>query len=99
MGIKKFLKKESEEAEERILVKMYQQFIDEQLTPAYYKRWKMDPVTFCIINKIPFDVGNVIKYVMRFDEKNGRGDLEKAKRYIDLIIEDRYGDKQEDSNT
>jgi hypothetical protein len=31
--------------------------------------------------------GNVIKYVSRWKEKNGIKDLEKAKHYIDLLIE------------
>lgn len=33
-------------------------------------------------------IGNVIKYVMRYDAKNGREDLEKAKSYIDYLIEE-----------
>lgn len=60
-------------------------------TPNYYRRWKMDPVTFCVINNLPFTVGNVIKYVMRFDMKDGLEDLKKARRYIDIMIEDKYG--------
>jgi hypothetical protein len=31
--------------------------------------------------------GNVIKYVSRWRKKNGIADLEKAKHYIDLLIE------------
>ena len=30
-------------------------------------------------------VGNVIKYVSRYDKKNGVEDLEKAKKYIDFL--------------
>jgi len=33
-----------------------------------------------------FLVGNVIKYVARYDKKNGREDLDKAKVYIDYLI-------------
>ncbi len=32
-----------------------------------------------------FLVGNVIKYVSRYDMKNGIEDLEKAKKYIDML--------------
>ena len=35
-----------------------------------------------------FLVGNVIKYVSRYDRKNGREDLEKAKAYIGFLEED-----------
>ena len=38
-------------------------------------------------NQLPFAEGNVIKYIMRWRDKNGIQDLKKAKRYIDLIIE------------
>lgn len=33
--------------------------------------------------------GNAIKYILRWDKKNGVEDLEKAKVYIDKIIEGR----------
>lgn len=36
-----------------------------------------------------FYAGNVIKYVLRWNHKNGIEDLEKAKVYIDKIIEGR----------
>jgi hypothetical protein len=31
--------------------------------------------------------GNVIKYVARYDEKGGTTDLQKAKHYLDKLIE------------
>lgn len=39
-----------------------------------------------------FYAGNVIKYVLRWDKKNGVEDLEKAKVYIDKLIESRKGE-------
>ena len=36
-----------------------------------------------------FYAGNVIKYVLRWNHKNGIEDLEKAKAYIDKLIESR----------
>ncbi len=36
-------------------------------------------------------VGNVIKYVCRYDMKNGVEDLEKAKKYIDFLEADIQG--------
>lgn len=36
-----------------------------------------------------FYAGNAIKYILRWDKKNGIEDLEKAKVYIDKIIEGR----------
>ena len=37
---------------------------------------------------IGFLKGNVMKYVWRFDRKNGVEDLEKAKVYLDWLIEE-----------
>lgn len=37
-----------------------------------------------------FCTGNVIKYMWRWDEKGGKGDLEKAKWYIDYLIKNRF---------
>ena len=33
-----------------------------------------------------FCIGNVLKYVIRYDEKNGIEDLNKAKTYINRLI-------------
>lgn len=56
--------------------------------PHHYARYAIEPITFIMANDLPFCVGNVIKYVLRYDAKNGREDLEKARRYIDMILED-----------
>jgi hypothetical protein len=56
----------------------------------HYKRWSIQPITFIHENSLGFARGNIIKYIMRHDTKNGREDLEKAKHYIDLLIELEY---------
>ena len=55
--------------------------------PPHYLKYKIEPITFVMTNQLPFAEGNVIKYIMRWRDKNGIQDLKKAKRYIDLIIE------------
>lgn len=35
----------------------------------------------------PWFVGNITKYVLRYKKKNGLQDLEKAKHYLDKLIE------------
>jgi hypothetical protein len=44
-------------------------------------------VEFCYKNNIPYLEATAIKYLCRWREKNGIEDLEKAKHYIDLLIE------------
>ena len=51
----------------------------------------------------PFEAyctGNIIKYIWRWNDKNGMEDLNKAKQYADIIIEYRANkDKPETGNT
>lgn len=42
-----------------------------------------------------FVLGNIYKYVKRYKHKNGVKDLKKAKDYIDLLIIDMEGNKDE----
>ena len=37
---------------------------------------------------LPFNVGNIIKYLWRFDKKNGVEDLKKARWYLDDLIKE-----------
>jgi len=58
-----------------------------QVGGSHYKKYKIQPVEFIVKNNIGFCEGNVIKYVLRFKEKGGIADLEKAKHYIELLID------------
>lgn len=61
-----------------------------QIGGSHYKKMKIQPIEFIYENQIPYMEANVIKYVCRHRDKNGLQDLEKAKHYIDLIIEKEY---------
>lgn len=67
--------------------------LDVQVGGGHYKTMNIQPVEFIHANNIPYLEGNVIKYISRWRNKNGIADLEKAKHYIDLLIEleTRYG--------
>jgi hypothetical protein len=58
-----------------------------QVGGNHYKKYKIQPVEFIIKNNIGFVEGNVIKYILRFKDKGGIADLEKAKHYIELLID------------
>ncbi len=62
-----------------------------QIGGNHYKQMKIQPVDFIYENNIPYMEANVIKYVCRHKVKNGLQDLEKAKHYIDLLIQKEYG--------
>ena len=58
-----------------------------QVGGSHYKKYKIQPVEFIVKNNIGFCEGNIIKYVLRFKDKGGIADLEKAKHYIELLID------------
>ena len=73
-------------------VKVYN-MIKENVSPDYYARYDIEPVSFIMRNQIPFAEGSVIKYVLRHDMKGGVEDIDKAIRYLELIKEEKYNAK------
>jgi hypothetical protein len=58
-----------------------------QVEGDHYKKHKIQPLEYIHANGIPFAEGCVIKYVTRWRDKGGIKDLEKAKHFIELLIE------------
>lgn len=60
--------------------------------PSHYHKNGIDVIAF---SKLQFDKAelkgfyriNVLKYVTRYDRKNGLEDLKKAQNYLDMLIE------------
>lgn len=61
--------------------------LNKQVAGDHYKSQLIQPVEYIHANEIGFFEGNVIKYVTRWRDKGGIADLEKAKHYIELLIE------------
>ena len=61
--------------------------LGKQVGGQHYKDQVIQPVEYIHANGIGYFEGNVIKYVTRWRNKNGIADLEKAKHYIELLIE------------
>ena len=60
------------------------------IKPDYYKAGEMDVIAFCQYHDIPFDLGNVIKYVTRAGKKYPEKELEdlmKAHEYLERRIQ------------
>ena len=70
---------------------------DTQVGGNHYKDMAIQPSEFINKNKMQFAEGNAIKYICRHNNKGGKQDLEKAKHYIDMIIERDYGDETQKS--
>ena len=60
---------------------------ERQIGGKHYKSFKIQPIEFITKNKLSFIQGNIIKYVCRFDKKNGNEDIDKAIHYCELLKE------------
>ena len=67
--------------------RLYEAEEKDNIKPNHYGNSGIDVISFCQANNLDFMQGNVIKYVFRYKNKNGLEDLEKAKEYIDRMIE------------
>ena len=61
--------------------------LGKQVDGGHYKDLKIQPIEFIHANNIPFAEGCAIKYLTRWRAKGGVKDLEKAKHFIELLIE------------
>ena len=71
---------------------------DTQVGGSHYKDMKIQPSEFINKNELQFAEGNAIKYICRHGSKGQKQDLEKAKHYIDMIIERDYADEAKNSS-
>ena len=71
---------------------------DTQVGGSHYKDMKIQPSEFINKNELQFAEGNAIKYICRHGSKGGLQDLQKAKHYIDMIIERDYEDESKNGS-
>lgn len=65
---------------------------NDPIKPNHYHKGGMDVFTYMEMKfpkeqLIGFHRGNVLKYITRYQDKNGVEDLKKARRYLDKLIE------------
>lgn len=60
---------------------------EKQVGGSHYKDNAIQPWDYIVRNEIGYLEGNVIKYVSRWKDKGGVADLEKAKHYLEKLIE------------
>ena len=61
--------------------------------PRYYcHKGGIEPFEFIQSNGLDFAQGNIIKYVLRYHDKGGIVDFQKARWYLDRLIEQANAD-------
>lgn len=58
-----------------------------QIAGSHYKELPIQPVEYIHANEIGYFEGCMIKYVSRWKRKGGLVDLNKAKHYLELLID------------
>lgn len=66
---------------------------EKQVGGSHYKDKAMQPWDIIDAWELNFYAGNVVKYILRYRHKDGLQDLQKARHYIDKLIED-YADSE-----
>ena len=61
--------------------------LDLQVGGNHYKMLAIQPIEYITKNNLGYCEANVVKYISRWRDKGGKKDLEKAKHYIDLLIQ------------
>lgn len=64
--------------------------LEKQIGGNHYKDLKIQPVEYAHANGMGFLEGSVVKYVTRWKSKDGLKDLEKAKHFIEMLIQLNY---------
>jgi hypothetical protein len=89
--ILKWYKERADSLEEKCKVKEAPAFLkkakDIQVGGDHYKL-PIQPIDFITKNKLGFIEGNIIKYIVRHDKKNGIEDLNKAMHYLQMLMEE-----------
>jgi len=58
-----------------------------QVGGDHYQKKAIQPVEYIHANGLGFCEGNIVKYVSRWKDKGGVKDLEKARHYLDILIQ------------
>lgn len=63
--------------------------LNKQVAGSHYQM-AIQPIEFIHANNLDFIQGSIIKYAVRFREKNGAEDLKKIIHYAELLLELEY---------
>jgi hypothetical protein len=62
------------------------------IEPKHYINMCIPPNVYITENNLCWEIGNIIKYISRYENKNGLEDLLKARKYLDMLIDRKYPD-------
>ena len=60
--------------------------MNDPINPDYYNKG-IETTKYVLSHDMGFCEGNIIKYITRYKQKGGLEDLNKAKKYLELLID------------
>ena len=76
---------------EQTVCTSYKKPSESQVAGSHYKDMPIQPMEYCYKNKFSYPQANAIKYISRYNFKNGKEDLLKAIHCIQMLMEYEYG--------
>ena len=64
--------------------------LSQQIGGDHYKKYAYQPVEFSVQAKLSFIQGSIVKYIVRYEDKNGLEDIQKVIHYAELAKELRH---------
>lgn len=64
--------------------------LSKQIGGDHYKKYSYQPVEFSVQAKLSFIQGSIVKYIVRYEDKNGVEDIQKVIHYAELAKELKY---------
>ena len=61
--------------------------MQQNINPQHYTSGGIQPIEYIDANKLGYYEGNILKYITRYKMKNGFEDLQKAKWYLERLID------------
>ena len=61
--------------------------VEQVKNPTHYTCGSIEPWDYIIANDLGYLEGNIVKYITRYQLKNGKQDLLKARQYLDKLID------------
>ena len=68
--------------------------LDHQVGGNHYSKYKIQPVECIQHLGLDFLRGNILKYLVRFQDKNGIEDIKKARHYAEMLLEKMKSDAE-----
>ena len=66
--------------------------LDKQVGGEHYKKLPIQPIEYIMANNLGYCEANIVKYITRYKQKNGKEDIKKVIHYAEILLESLEGE-------